>query len=186
MDTAPSWPSKGDASDCADSQHQIPHLAALDSGHDRAQPRALQSITLDSMLTGRRFCRALALVYALVLPVGESVRRFPEVRAGTVYWPSVLDDYLIAAFLLAGWLATRRNFDSGRALLAAAWGFTVAFGYASFFGHLKGIEAADAGPLPHRLLISIIGVGWALAIVALIATLRTGGPSHEGRAARSR
>lgn len=47
-------------------------------------------------------------------------------------------------------------------------------GYMSFFGHLENIEQPDVAPIPHLWVTVIIGVGWLLAILGLVASLRTG------------
>ncbi len=128
------------------------------------------------MRTGLRFSRGLAIVFGVALPIAETIRRWSTI----VYWPALLDDWLIGAFLLWGAWATRRGRAVGDAspdrrrgwrILCGAWGFTCGMGYASFFGHLRDLDQPDVGPLPHVWATGVIGVGWVLAIVALAATI---------------
>jgi len=68
-----------------------------------------------------------------------------------------------------------RDEQRGRLLLAAAWGFLCGLAYASFFGHvwrLQQGDEADPAPIPSLWVAVIKGVGFALAIVALVLTLR--------------
>lgn len=128
------------------------------------------------------FSRGLAIVFGVLLPIGETVRRWGHID----YLPTFLDDWLIGALLLWGAWATRDRPDAagredhgpraaGRRVLCAAWGVTCGIGYSSFFGHLEHLDRPDVGPLPQVWLTTIIGVGWVLAIVAMVGAARRDG-----------
>lgn len=115
-------------------------------------------------------CRRLAVVIGVLLPLAETVRRWPLWHE---YPSAFLDDYLIGAFLLYGAWRCSRDPISGRIVLAAAWAFACGLGYASFFGHIHNLEAPDPASIPHVWVAAIIGAGWVLCILALIATIRS-------------
>ena len=119
------------------------------------------------------FSRRLAVLFGVLAPLGETIRRW---HTWTEWPPQFFDDYLMGAFLLyAAWLVKREP-RRGQRYLAAAWGFAVGLGYASFFGHLQAYlkepTAPDVGPVSHIWLILIIGTGWLLCIVALLTTFK--------------
>ena len=114
------------------------------------------------------FSRRTALVIGILLPLGETIRRWGTWFADP---PAYLDDVSIGAFLLvAAWLSARRP-DVGQRWLAAAWGYTCGLGYGSVFGHLSNLGKPDVSPIPHIAVFCVIGVGWLIAIVALVAAL---------------
>ena len=83
------------------------------------------------------FSRRLAIVFGVLLPIIETIRRWPQL--GDVrMWPAWLDDFILAAFLLYGAWRTRKARDVGRPYLAAAWGITCGMAYGSFFGQRCG------------------------------------------------
>ncbi|HVF55922.1 MAG TPA: hypothetical protein VM934_07205 [Pyrinomonadaceae bacterium] len=116
-----------------------------------------------------KFSRRLAILFGILIPLGETIRRW---HTWQDYPPNFFDDYLIGAFLLYGAWRTRRDVRGGQRYLSAAWGFACAFGYASFFGKLQHLNAPDPAPIPLVWVAGIIGVGWALCIVALLASFR--------------
>jgi hypothetical protein len=119
------------------------------------------------------FSRRLAIVFGVLLPIIETIRRWPQL--GDVrMWPAWLDDFILAAFLLYGAWRTRKALDLGRQYLAAAWGLTCGMAYGSFFGQLVRLHEPDPAPIPAVWVVAIKGVGFALAIAALIGSLRRG------------
>ena len=114
------------------------------------------------------FSRRLAIVFGILLPLGETFRRW---GTGGPLW-LWLDDYCIGAFLLYGAWRSGRSVSDGQRFLAAAWAFACGIGYTSFFSHLEHVQQADVGHIPHVLLTAIIGFGWALAILALFSSLK--------------
>lgn len=118
-----------------------------------------------------KFSRTLAIIFGILAPLLETVRRWGTWRK---YPPAFFDDYILGAFLLAGaWLVGRR-FDAGQRLLAAAWGFTCGLGYYSFFEQLRRYRLGeiDPAPIPSSAVLIIKGAAVLLAIVALVFTLR--------------
>lgn len=122
-----------------------------------------------------RFSLRLAVVMGIVTPAIETLRRWSELRALTVWWPGFLDDVLLGGFLLYGaWLSSRRA-AAGRPVLAAAWGFTCGMAYSSFFGQLSSLDVADPSGLPPVLVVAVKGLGLALGIAGLAGALRSPG-----------
>jgi hypothetical protein len=119
-----------------------------------------------------RFSRSLALVFGALLPVLETIRRWNTWREDP---PALFDDYIAGALLLYGVWRAGKDPARGRVLLAAAWGFLCGLAYASFFGQvwrLRHGDESDPAPIPSFWVAVIKGVGFALAIVALVLTLR--------------
>ncbi len=113
--------------------------------------------------------RRLAVFVGAFCIVGETVRRWSTWRE----WPpSFFDDYVIGAFLFYGAWRSARDEREGQPFLAAAWGFASAFGYASFFGHLRHFHSSDPAPIPHEALTVVIGAGFVICLVCLVASLR--------------
>ncbi|HSK76461.1 MAG TPA: hypothetical protein VLQ45_08370 [Thermoanaerobaculia bacterium] len=115
--------------------------------------------------------RRLAYVLGVLTPLGETFRRW-----GT-WWDHPLifiDDYLIGAFLIAGAWATRGlPSNRGRALLAAAWGFTLGMAYASVAAHWQGMQVGfiDPAPIPTEWVFAIKVAGCLIAAGALLLTI---------------
>lgn len=118
-----------------------------------------------------KFSRGLAIVGALFLPIGETIRRWHQLGDITI-WPAWLDDWFIGLFLLYGWWRTRRDVDAGRPALAAAWGFACAMGYMSFFGQLMELDRGDPSGLPASNIVVLKGVMLVVSLAALVLTLR--------------
>lgn len=116
------------------------------------------------------FSRRLAWVFGVALPVAETIRRWHQL-GDPAMWPAWLDDILLGALLLTGaWLTSQRRYHNAR-FLAAAWGVTCGMAYGSFFNSALHLEVADPGPLPTVAVAWIKGVGFAVAIVALVGAL---------------
>lgn len=118
------------------------------------------------------FSRRLALVLGIAAPVAETIRRWHQLADINV-WPFWLDDYLLGALLLYGAWRVKRDVRTGRHFLAAAWGFTCAMAYGSFFTQLNHLDEPDPAPIPSVWVAVVKGLGLGLATVALIATLRS-------------
>src|SRR6185295_2079032 len=115
------------------------------------------------------FSRRLAYVAGVITPLAETIRRWSTWRQTPA---NFFDDYLLGAFLLYGAWRTGRDARSGRPFLAAAWGFTCGMAYNSFFSQLAALDQPDPAQIPSVWIAVIKGIGFALAIVALVATLR--------------
>ena len=117
------------------------------------------------------FSRKLAIVIGIITPIAETVRRWNQLGQLSI-WPVWLDDFVLGAFLLYGAWRTRKDVRTGRPFLAAAWAFTCGMVYASFISQLQDLNKPDPAQIPSELVAAIKGVGLALAILALIASLR--------------
>lgn len=118
-----------------------------------------------------QFSRWLAIVGGIVAPLAETLRRWSTWRQAPA---NLFDDYIMGAFLLyAAWL-TGRDVRGGRPYLIAAWGFACGLGYYSFFGQLDSVLKGqpDPAPLPSEWVLVIKGIVWALAIIALVISIR--------------
>lgn len=126
-----------------------------------------------------RFSRTLAIIFGVLAPIAETIRRWHTWREMPA---ALIDDYVLGALLLAGAWATARNPARGRLLLAAAWGFTCGLGYYSVFGHLHRYRMGELDPAPisSGYVLTIKMVGFALAIAALILTLRASPSENRG------
>jgi hypothetical protein len=118
-----------------------------------------------------RFSRRLAIAFGILLPLGETIRRWNTWRD---YPPNFFDDYIIGAFLLYGAWRVGRDVRGGQRYLAAAWAFTCGIGYSSFFGQLQSLSLneIDPAPIPSVWVALIKGVGLALSLLALVLSLR--------------
>ncbi|MCA1642637.1 MAG: hypothetical protein LC785_11965, partial [Acidobacteria bacterium] len=87
---------------------------------------------------------------------------------------ALFDDYVIGALLVYGAWRVGRDARAGQRFLAAAWGFACGLGYASFFSqlHSNSQGMVDPSHLPGAWVAAVKGVAFALAILALIASLR--------------
>jgi hypothetical protein len=125
------------------------------------------------------FSRRLAIIFGVLTPLAETVRRWRQLGQLSVL-PFWLDDYIIGALLLYGAWRTGKDIRGGRRFLAAAWGFTCGMAYSSFFAQLGRLNEPDPAPIPSTWVAVIKGVGFALAILALAASLkRLKGESNE-------
>jgi hypothetical protein len=117
------------------------------------------------------FSRRLAVILGVGAPLAETVRRWRQLGQVDVL-PFWLDDYFIGALLLYGAWRTSKDVSSGRRFLAAAWGFTCGMAYSSFFAQLERLNEPDPAPIPSTWVAVIKGVGLALAILALVGSLK--------------
>ena len=117
------------------------------------------------------FSRNLAIVLGILTPLAETIRRWNTWRADP---PSLFDDYILGAFLLYGAWRVSKDTRAGRRFLAAAWGFFCGMAYISFFVQLHHLRMGDADPAPisSGWVAIIKGVGLALGVIALVASLR--------------
>ena len=115
------------------------------------------------------FARRLALVAGVVLPVGETVRRWHQLGDLQMLF-AWLDDWLIGAFLLYGAWRVGRDAATGQASLAAAWGFTLAIATGSFLTGVFG--GPDPTGASRAVVVAIKAVMLTLAVAALVSVLR--------------
>lgn len=118
---------------------------------------------------GYSFSRRLALVLGILLPLAETIRRW---GVWFEYPAGFLDDWIAGALLVyGGWRASKNAVD-GQRYLVMGWAFACGLGYGSFFGNLRTIGEPDPAPISHAAVTAVIGIGWALCIVALIGALQ--------------
>jgi hypothetical protein len=115
------------------------------------------------------FARRLAVLAGVVLPLGETVRRWHQLGDPQFLF-AWLDDWLIGAFLLYGAWRAGRDATTGQASLAAAWGFTLALAIGSFFTGVFGDP--DPTGASRAVVVVIKGAMLLLAIGALVSVLR--------------
>jgi hypothetical protein len=119
------------------------------------------------------FSRRLAIILGILTPLAETVRRWRQLGQLSLL-PAWLDDYIIGALLLYGAWRIGKDIRSGRPFLVAAWGVTCGMAYSSFFSQLARLNEPDPAPIPSIWVAVIKGVGFALAILALVGSLRRG------------
>ena len=122
-------------------------------------------------MIGIKFSRYLAIVLGIITPIAETIRRRHQLNDVT-NWPFWLDDFFLGGFLLYGAWRTRKDITSGQPHLAAAWGFACGMIYPSFFTQLIMLGQPDPSSLPSVWVAVIKGIGFALAIAALVTTLK--------------
>src|SRR5215216_617671 len=117
------------------------------------------------------FSRRLAIIFGVLAPLAETIRRWNQLDQFSV-WPFWLDDYIMGGFLIYGAWRTKKDAGKGIHYLTAAWGFTCGMGYSSFFNQLTILDQPDPAPISSGWVAVIKGVGFALATLALIASLK--------------
>ena len=127
-----------------------------------------------------QFSRWLAIVGGILAPLAETIRRWSTWQQSPA---NLFDDYIMGGFLLYGAWRTGQNLRSGQRVLAAAWAFACGMGYYSFFGQLQSMRSGvqDPAPVSSAWVLLIKGVAVALAVVALLVSLKRL-PDHEGSA----
>ena len=118
-----------------------------------------------------QFSQRLAIVGGVLAPLAETVRRWSTWQQSPA---NLFDDYIMGAFLLYGAWRTSRDLRSGQRVLAAAWAFACGLGYYSFFGQLQSMRSGERDPAPiaSKWVLLIKGVAVALAIAALLVSLK--------------
>ncbi|HEV7473097.1 MAG TPA: hypothetical protein VGN90_03545 [Pyrinomonadaceae bacterium] len=118
-----------------------------------------------------QFSRRLAIVAGVLAPLAETIRRWSTWQQSPA---NLFDDYIMGAFLLYGAWRIGKDAHNGQRVLAAAWAFACGLGYYSFFGQLQSLRLGEADPAPisSGWVLLIKGVAVALAVAALIVSLR--------------
>jgi uncharacterized membrane protein HdeD (DUF308 family) len=109
-------------------------------------------------------CRYLALAYAIGLAIGEAVINSSQEQ--WQYAPLWIIDYVIVAYLLAGFWASRR----GRYLpiLMSAYALSAGVLYIVFFLNLDPELPEDARE--HGIVFALIGIVLAISVLGLVGT----------------
>jgi hypothetical protein len=121
------------------------------------------------------FSRAVAVVLGILVPLGETVRRWSTWRDSPL---TLIEDYVLGALVIYGAWLVGRNFRRGQGFLAAAWGVVCGVGYCSVVGQLERIQSGepDPAPIPSTWVLVIKVALFVLAIAALAATLQATQP----------
>jgi hypothetical protein len=120
--------------------------------------------------------RALAVLHALSLMIGEAYRSWGVARP-VAFW---MDDMLAGALLIAGAIAVGRPTPARRALFTGGWGVCAGMLYSSFFGKVFEPASANAGNFDLGLLTALIGLAFATAVVGFVWSVMVkppGGPA---------
>ena len=91
------------------------------------------------------------------------------------WWSLPFYDWIAGLFLIAAAMHCRRDWGVGRALLAAAWGFNLSLMVGAFIDHLMdwNTPSRASGLVSEHVHLTIIGVLGAIALCALVGTLRS-------------
>ena len=129
-----------------------------------------------------RFSRDAAFALGVLTPIAETVRRWSTWREQPAAY---FDDFFLGGLLLYGAWRVWKDPRAGQRFLAAGWGFACGMIYPSFFSQLERMRLGEADPAPisSEWVAVIKGVGFILAILSLVASLRPLPP--DGRGARS-
>ncbi len=117
------------------------------------------------------FSRNLAVFLGIITPLLETIRRWHTWRENP---PAFFDDYILGGLLLYGAWRVGKDARNGQKFLATGWAFMCGMAYSSFFSQLERIKsgAIDPAPISSEWVAVIKGVGFALAIIGLITSLR--------------
>ena len=117
------------------------------------------------------FSRNLAIVLGIITPLLETVRRWHTWQENP---PAFFDDYILGGLLLFGAWRVGKHARTGQKFLAAAWGFMCGMAYPSFFGQLEDMRLGEIDPAPvsSEWVAIIKGIGFSLAILGLVTSLR--------------
>ncbi len=117
-----------------------------------------------------RFSWTMAVVIGGLLPVAETVRRWNTWRQDPM---AMFDDYLLGAILLlSAWYAARAP-HKRQLVLTAVWGFMCGIGFLGLLGQFRRLHVGEPDPAPisSEWVAVLKGLGLALAVVALLATI---------------
>jgi hypothetical protein len=127
-----------------------------------------------------KFSETLAWVAGVVLPVGETLRRW-----GT-WWDVPLayfDDVLIGAFFLAAAFRSRRGDAAGSRWLAASFAFGCGMAYSSWTFTMGQLERIDPSGVSGVTAAAVKAAMLGLSVAGLVGALR--GRPHQSREAES-
>ena len=118
-----------------------------------------------------RFSRDAAFALGILTPLAETVRRWSTWREEPAAY---FDDFFLGGLLVYGAWRVWKDPRAGQRFLAAGWGFACGMIFPSFFWQLRMLRLGEADPAPvsSEWVAVIKGVGFALAILSLAASLR--------------
>lgn len=131
-----------------------------------------------------RFSRDAAFVIGALTPVAETIRRWSTWREDPAAY---FDDFFLSGLLLYGAWRVLKDPRTGQRFLAAGWGFACGMIYPSFFFQLDRVQQGlpDPAPISSEWVLVIKTVGFAVAILSLVFSLRPLPEDRNDRAARS-
>lgn len=110
--------------------------------------------------------RIAAVILAIGLAGGETWRSWGAGRP----FIFVIDDFIMAALLIAGAVAVAKDTFARRAFFAAAWGYTAGQLYSSFFSKIVHPDQANAGNWNLDMLTWLLGVAFITSVIGMIAS----------------
>lgn len=105
----------------------------------------------------------LAIVYAVLLMTGETIRRYGEWG----HWSRWADDYLMGLFLIIPAFLILKGQRFGVPILLAGWGFNAGLLYGSFFSKVTADANSFQTNIEPNLLIILIGLAFFTSILAM-------------------
>jgi hypothetical protein len=117
------------------------------------------------------FSRTAARGFGVFLFAIETWRRWDQMGQPRK-WPSILDDWLAGAFLVAASVIATRDPSKGRAWLAGAWGAATGMMFGSFFGQLTDGRGVDPSGAATSVVVGVKGMMLALCVAGLVTSLR--------------
>src|SRR5215831_9712505 len=124
-----------------------------------------------------RFSERLAVVAGIVLPIGETLRRWGSLWVQP--WAYLDDVFIGAFFLVAVWMSRRRP-GVGERCLSAAYGFACAIGCGSLALALTELDRTDPSGVSNSTAAAVKAVMLALGIVGLVGAVRGRDFTPEG------
>jgi hypothetical protein len=116
-----------------------------------------------------RFSETLAWVAGVVLPVGETLRRW-----GT-WWDvplAFLDDVFIGALFIAAAWQSRRGDEAGTRWLAASFGLGCGMAYSSWAFTMGQLDRIDPSGVSGTTAAVVKAAMLALSVAGLVGALR--------------
>lgn len=119
--------------------------------------------------------RVIAVILAIGLAGGEAWRSWGAGRP----FVFVIDDFIMAALLIAGAVMVAKDTLLRRAFFAAAWGYTAGQLYSSFFSKIVHPDQTNVGNWSLDLLTWLIGLAFVTSIIGMILSF-TLQPRRQG------
>jgi hypothetical protein len=122
--------------------------------------------------------RRTAFAFGIAMPLLQACRTvcFGHMPETWAVWPIELDAYVTGALLLAGAWASSRS-ASGRALLAAGWGFACGIMYRTTFEQLAN-PSRHAGA--QRMVLGFKAVLCVMAVAGFVGAILGAKPKAVG------
>lgn len=111
------------------------------------------------------FSRYLALTFALCLAIGEAI--INSLRDHWQYAPMWIIDYIIVAYLLAGFWATRRG--KNPAILMSAFALSAGVMYMALFIAFDPDLPAEVRA--NTTMLGLLGLVFAVSVVGLVTSM---------------